>query len=52
MNPPLINNEFLLNPAGVGEPGVSPIAAALCNAIIAATRTRFRELPIGKPTLV
>ena len=33
-------------PAGVGEPGVPPVAPALVNALFAATRTRYRELPI------
>ena len=40
----LVESEEL--PAGVGEPGVPPVAPALVNAIYAASGNRVRKLPI------
>lgn len=42
----LVESEAL--PGGIGEPGVPPSGAALCNAIYAATKMRIRQLPVAR----
>ncbi|QIR14196.1 xanthine dehydrogenase family protein molybdopterin-binding subunit [Shewanella aestuarii] len=44
----VIHIESTANPAGVGEPGVPPVAPSLTNAIFAATGKRYRDLPLNR----
>lgn len=43
----LINDDPEVAMGGVGEPGLPPVAPALCNAIHAASGQRIRRLPVG-----
>lgn len=47
---PPVAVEFIAStepPGGLGEPGTAPIAAALANAVFAASGRRIRELPVS-----
>lgn len=52
---PAVDVEFIAStapPGGLGEPGTPPIAAALVNAVFAATGVRIRALPLAAAAAV
>ncbi len=44
----IVEHPFSVHAAGVGEPGVPPIAPAIANAVFNATGKRLRDLPFGE----
>lgn len=43
----IVEHPFSVHAAGVGEPGVPPVAPSIANAVFNATGQRLRDLPIG-----
>ena len=44
----IVPHPFEVHAAGVGEPGVPPVAPAIANAVFAATGKRLRDMPFGE----